>query len=606
MTFLAPLLLALGIGAAVPILLHLLRRRPGRQLDFPALRYLLRAEREHSRRLVVRNLLLMLLRVAAIICIALAAAVPLTRVGGGGHAPTALAIVLDNSLSTSVVVGGKPLLESFKAAALRAADQLTSEDRAWVVLADGSVRGGDKRSVADEIRRVTALEGAGDMVRATNIAAGLARSSPLARHVVAVVTDAQSTGWPEEIPLPGVKVVTLRAPGDAPPNRAVIAAAAEPLRWAPSGAVTGSVQAAESVGYRAVIGGRVLARGMAAPNAAVRVHAAPAERGWVRGALELDADELRGDDTRHFAVWIGDAPAVGSTATAGPFVTEALATLRTAGRVKEGSSVTIGPADEVPRLPAILIAPATGIRFGAANRALERLGIPWRFGALRSGPAIARTREGVLAADSALIVTSRYALEPRVGSADTLSTAGGEPWIVAGPDYVLVASPLDPAATALPIRASFVPWLGEALTQRLSTVVRGIVPVVPGTTVRRPAWADGIEYLDSTTRVLSGGTFISPSKAGVYFLLHGRDRVGALVVNASPNESRLTRLPDSALRGRFRARDAVLFDDDNQWSAALFSSGGERSLVFPLLIVVLMLLLIEMWARRDPARRTAA
>ena len=99
MGFLAPLFLALGLGAAVPLLIHLLRRRTGVRIDFPAVRYLARAEQEHSRRLKLRNLLLMMLRVLAVACIALAAAQPVSgtlgRLVGATHAPTAVGIVLD-------------------------------------------------------------------------------------------------------------------------------------------------------------------------------------------------------------------------------------------------------------------------------------------------------------------------------------------------------------------------------------------------------------------------------------------------------------------------------------------------------------------------------
>ena len=67
MGFLAPLWLLAGAAAAVPLLIHLMRRRIGARIEFPAVRYLVRAEREHSRDLRLRNLLLMLLRVAAVL-----------------------------------------------------------------------------------------------------------------------------------------------------------------------------------------------------------------------------------------------------------------------------------------------------------------------------------------------------------------------------------------------------------------------------------------------------------------------------------------------------------------------------------------------------------
>ena len=39
----------------MPLLIHLLRRRIGTRIDFPAARYLARAEQEHSRTLRLRN-----------------------------------------------------------------------------------------------------------------------------------------------------------------------------------------------------------------------------------------------------------------------------------------------------------------------------------------------------------------------------------------------------------------------------------------------------------------------------------------------------------------------------------------------------------------------
>ena len=85
MSFLAPLFLLLGARGGVPLLLHLLRRNIATRVDFPAARYLQRAEQEHSRSLRLRNLLLMLLRVLLVLALALAAARPFLRGLGVGH-----------------------------------------------------------------------------------------------------------------------------------------------------------------------------------------------------------------------------------------------------------------------------------------------------------------------------------------------------------------------------------------------------------------------------------------------------------------------------------------------------------------------------------------
>src|SRR5207247_876003 len=77
-------------AAAIPALLHLLERRVRPEAEFPPLRYLSEAERQNARRLKLRHLLLLLLRTALIVLLALAAARPLfpARASGGSlHEP---------------------------------------------------------------------------------------------------------------------------------------------------------------------------------------------------------------------------------------------------------------------------------------------------------------------------------------------------------------------------------------------------------------------------------------------------------------------------------------------------------------------------------------
>src|SRR5687767_149056 len=83
-SFLAPIWLVLTAAVAVPLFLHLLRRRIEIRREFPAARYLLRAEKENVRRLKLRNMLLMLLRTLALLFLALAAARPIAALLGSG------------------------------------------------------------------------------------------------------------------------------------------------------------------------------------------------------------------------------------------------------------------------------------------------------------------------------------------------------------------------------------------------------------------------------------------------------------------------------------------------------------------------------------------
>lgn len=142
MTFLTPWGWGLAAAVAVPLVLHLWRRRAQARVEFPAVRYLLRMEREHAREVRVQNLLLMLLRCAIILVLAAAIARPVGRAPGVGHAPTAVAIVLDNSLSSQAAGPEGPVLTRLAAAARGIVGAATAADRLWVVTMDGLVAGG--------------------------------------------------------------------------------------------------------------------------------------------------------------------------------------------------------------------------------------------------------------------------------------------------------------------------------------------------------------------------------------------------------------------------------------------------------------------------------
>ena len=195
MTFLAPLYLLLGVAAGVPLLLHLLRRNIASRVDFPAARYLQRAEQEHSRSLRIRNLLLMLLRVLLVLTLAIAAARPFVAGLGVGHGPTAVAVVLDNSLSTTAVTNGAPMFNKLRDAARSVLEASTPGDKLWLVTADGKVRGGTRETLVAELMRISPIQTAGDLPLALRRGAAAVQGSPLPARVVAVATDGQRTAW---------------------------------------------------------------------------------------------------------------------------------------------------------------------------------------------------------------------------------------------------------------------------------------------------------------------------------------------------------------------------------------------------------------------------
>jgi hypothetical protein len=326
---------------------------------------------------------------------------------------------------------------------------------------------------------------------------------------------------------------------------------------------------------------------IAAPNAETIIHASPAERGWVGGSVDLAPDELAADDIRYFAAWIGPAPAVFATPNAGEFATLAIDALRASGRIVAGRTIAVGPAEEIPSLPALIAAPTDPVRLGAANRALERLGVPWRFAQRR-----------VQAVDAAspdlgrVPVKERYDLVAQAGAvADTLASVGQSPWIVAGPRYVIVGSPLTAAATNLPVIAGFIPWMASTISDRLAGDPGTAVAASPGTWVRRPAGVDQLERPDGSTVALTDSVRV-PAAAGVYHFRSAGRRTGAIVVNPPMRESELSRMSVSDIEQLIPGA-TVVTGDPAELHAAIFTAASTRSLIVPVLLAILAALLIE-------------
>src|SRR6185437_3542752 len=472
--------------------------------------------------------------------------------------------------------------------------------RLWLVTIDGEVRGGNASVLRDAINRVQPIGGAGDAAAALSRAASVVRSAGLEARQIALVTDGQRSEW-QGTPSVADAQVLIYAPTGAPPvNRAVTVAEARPSRWTPRGAIAAKFLSRDSTTYRITLNDRTLARGTAAPNEEVVVRAAPPERGWLSGTVELEPDELPGDNVRHFAVWIGPAPAVNVSAGAGPFLKSAVDVLRAGERVTDGADIGVLAADELTKLPALIVAPTDPVRLGVANRALERAGIPWRFGAKRTGTSPVRG-----AGFDGVDAMTRYDLVAQAGAvAETLAVVGRDAWIVAGPRYVIVASPLIADATTLPVRAMFVPWVGDVLSERLVGEPGQVLTASPGSRLARPRWADAIEGPDGERSPL-GESIDVPTRAGVYFRARGEHRVGALVVNASPEESILDRDTPSELRARLHAARTVVAANPSAWMSLAFRAAARRSLVVPALALALLLLVTEALVIGTRARRAA-
>ena len=137
--FLAPLfLIAAGLGASIPLALHLMQNQRKEQLPFPTLRFLKLAEKHSSRRMRMENFLLWLLRTLIMALLGMAFAMPMIRrsgLGWMGEAPRDVAIVLDASYSMGYHTERGSVWDKGIEAAAAVIEGLSDKDRFCIYLA---------------------------------------------------------------------------------------------------------------------------------------------------------------------------------------------------------------------------------------------------------------------------------------------------------------------------------------------------------------------------------------------------------------------------------------------------------------------------------------
>ena len=637
MYFLQPLgLLFLG-AALVPPLLHLFQRRRPPDVAFPAVRYLRQTEREASRTIRLRHLLLLLLRVAAVALLALAAARPVVPRRGAEHQPTAVVVVLDHSLSSGAVSGGVRAFDDLAARARETLAAARASDAAWLIGADGIARRGSREELLRVVAAARPEARRLDLSAAVATAARLLRTSGYALGEVHVLSDLQRTAFgAADSGAAGLPLLFYHPAGEPPGNRAVVSARATPATWVAgsTGAVAVAIGGAPratgaKVAVTAAVGGRAGGRAMVAPGDVALIRApvfappalslhgtvatapgdvaalsAPAPGvGYFAGEVQIEPDELRADDRRPFAARVV-APAivrVDARANLGPFVTEALRALEGAGELRAGGASAVGGgavalAESAPAGAgaAVVFPPHDPVEVGAANRSLAAAGVPWRFGArieredtLAAGPSILRPIAGAQ-------IHRRYRLEPvaeaRLG---VLARAGGDAWLVRGGRVVVVGSRLVPEETALPLASGFVPFVG-VLVNLLARGDEGVVEAAPGDPVPLDDAITAIAVGGGQIRPVAGGrAVLSPVEPGVYPLLAGADTAGALVIAPDPRESDLTRATASDLAALFPGARVTMAATARAYAAERFRAAGRAELTGAALLAALLALVVE-------------
>ncbi|MEX0856445.1 MAG: BatA domain-containing protein [Gemmatimonadota bacterium] len=631
MTVLSPLLL-LGLAAlAIPILLHLLRRQETRSLDFPALRYLTRTTREQARVIRLRQLLLLALRMMALALLVLAAARLILPLGGRDHPPAGLAIVIDNGLTSGAVTGTTRVLDSLLVRASEALDQTGEQDRVWIV--EAGEPGNPSLPLTPSEARVrlaelSATDVAPDLGAAVDRAEALLEAgAPEVREVV-LVSDLRAAAFSDRSEGTEARAVPVRIappPSWGGPNRGIdqlLVSGGLTPRAGDAGELQARVvgPGAEGALVRAYLGDALVGTGRAGADGFVRLPLPTVEAGWVIGRIEIEPDDLRGDDAAYFAFRAVPPPEVQVVGTIPTFLEDALAVLEDAGRiVREGTGAPQlrifaagAEAPEIDGTPLLLLPPDDAAQLPALNLVLGRAAPGWRL--VAEGVGEDGEREIVGGSLSSLLpVLPRVRLAHSIESGDgavagtaLLTLSDGRPWLLqlrgtSGPVFLL-GSPLTLRASDLPGSAAMLPLM-DALTT-IAAGTREPAGVLAGEPLLAPEGARTVRLPSGTDRALGTRQLLSETgSAGIYeFLGDEGAGVGFVAVNASTPES-LPALEPSEVARRLGA-DPDALTGDRPWPEAVLADRRGREVWRPLVAVLFLVLLMEGWLASYGGRGT--
>lgn len=236
MAFLSPVFLLGALAAAVPVLVHLVRRTRSRRIPFASLMFLRRIEQKTIRKRKLRNLLLLAMRCAALLLLALAFSRPYFS-GDSAIASAdgpASVILLDTSYSMRY----PGVFERARQAAQRVLHNASANEQiALVGFSSGSevlrTLKTDTAGASAALGQVQPGLGGTDYLQAVRTASGILRNAGKGVRRVYLVSDFQEVGWDRgaaRVSLPrDVKLIPIDVSESSAANLAVSEVRAEPV-----------------------------------------------------------------------------------------------------------------------------------------------------------------------------------------------------------------------------------------------------------------------------------------------------------------------------------------------------------------------------------------
>jgi len=201
MNFVTPLFWIGGLAAAVPILLHLIKRESAQKIEFPTLMFLRKISKRTIRYQKLRHLLLLLVRVLALLLLALAFMRPYWNrpqaAAAAGRVAVAHVILLDNSMSMAYEDRWQ---RARKAAAEIIGKALPGDKISLIQFSDQTrvmtLPATDFAAVRSVLDTETGLSDRTTRYgQALKIAEKAALDSATGKHVLYLISDFQKSGW---------------------------------------------------------------------------------------------------------------------------------------------------------------------------------------------------------------------------------------------------------------------------------------------------------------------------------------------------------------------------------------------------------------------------
>lgn len=325
MTFLNPLALFALAAAAIPLIVHLFNFRRPRRVEFSSLVFLRELERSTMQRVRIQQWLLLFLRTMAIAFLVLSFAQPtLTgRIAGalGDGASSALAVVVDNSLSMETLERSGERFRTARDAAMRIIEEAGPTDEIFVVSTS------DGAASRQPLRKAAATEAvAGMQLRpfARSIPSAITEASALLQRSstgtgdVFVLTDLQRTALEGESDADhpdGMTVALVPVGQRVPSNIAVtqvdvvsrILDVGQPVRVEATIHNYGPDPSDEVLVSAYVDDERVAQAAISLPaEGSVRVPLVltPRQRGWLQGRVVVEDETFAADNERYFSLLV--------------------------------------------------------------------------------------------------------------------------------------------------------------------------------------------------------------------------------------------------------------------------------------------------------------